>query len=185
MVSRQAIWARRRYAEDPEFRKRARASSLRRYAAHKDEIKKRRQERYRTDYAYRERTRERQRERQRRYQARLYGDDYDVLLARQGGVCAICKQKSNRRLARDHCHSTGKRRGLLCMRCNTSLGLHNDDTDRLLAAAAYLEVSRRDIGSVDASVIAAEIAERLRQRAELLLRAGIRVAPRGAARTMG
>lgn len=78
---------------------------------------------------------------------RIYGitpDDYDLLLAEQGGVCAICKEVRswNRRegevLVVDHDHSTGEVRGLLCHPCNQTLGLMKDNPERLFAAASYL-----------------------------------------------
>jgi hypothetical protein len=172
MVSRKAIWSKKRYAEDPDYRRKTAANSLRHYTAHKDKINERRRERYRTDPEYREQVLEWSR----RYQAGCYGtspDYYDVLLARQGGVCAICKRKYKRRLDLDHCHSTNKLRLLLCNKCNTSLGLHNDDPDSMLAAVAYLEVWRQEIGSADAGVIAARIVKRLRRRLEVLVRAAL------------
>lgn len=51
-------------------------------------------------------------------------DDYDSMMAEQGGVCKICRglDPSGRRLAVDHCHETGRVRGLLCPSCNTALG---------------------------------------------------------------
>lgn len=50
---------------------------------------------------------------------KLTVDDYDLLLKRQGGVCAICgKPPKKTRLAVDHDHKTGKVRGLLCFYCN-------------------------------------------------------------------
>lgn len=47
-------------------------------------------------------------------------EDFDELLQKQGGVCAICNRvhKSSRRLCVDHNHKTGKVRGLLCNNCN-------------------------------------------------------------------
>lgn len=39
----------------------------------------------------------------------------------------------------DHCHISGKVRGLLCNNCNTGLGLFRDDKNRLLLAITYLE----------------------------------------------
>lgn len=47
-------------------------------------------------------------------------DEYDVMFAAQGSVCAICKQapKGKNRLAVDHDHTTGKVRDLLCTLCN-------------------------------------------------------------------
>ena len=49
-------------------------------------------------------------------------EDYDRLLAAQGGGCAICgNPPKTRRLDVDHDHRTGKVRGLLCHRCNRAL----------------------------------------------------------------
>lgn len=52
----------------------------------------------------------------------LTSADYDALLARQGGRCAICRGRpKSKRLAVDHAHDTGAVRGLLCARCNHDL----------------------------------------------------------------
>jgi hypothetical protein len=123
MASRKSILRSKRYAEDPEYRERKLAIQRTYEAAHEDEINARRLAR--------------------RYG--ISGADYDRLLARQGGVCAICRRRSDRRLGVDHCHSTRKVRGLLCVNCNTALGLCHDDPDRMRAAIAYLEASRRDV----------------------------------------
>lgn len=51
-------------------------------------------------------------------------DDYNEMLKKQNNKCCICKadQKSlNTSLAVDHCHKTGKIRGLLCEYCNRRL----------------------------------------------------------------
>ena len=56
---------------------------------------------------------------------KLTVDDYDAILAYQGGVCYACGQPepvAGRRLAVDHDHTTGLVRGLLCSRCNPVLG---------------------------------------------------------------
>jgi hypothetical protein len=65
---------------------------------------------------------------------------YDVLLAEQGGVCAICKRQPsiNRRLDIDHDHRTMLYRGLLCHRCNRALPVWID-VAWLKAAIIYLE----------------------------------------------
>lgn len=76
-------------------------------------------------------------------QVRRYGltvDDYWKMFDEQGGRCAICQEARGRReLAIDHCHTTGRVRGLLCNRCNPGLGNFRDDVARLRAAIAYLE----------------------------------------------
>lgn len=105
-------------------------------------------------------------ERQRRYRERLtteqraeaalanrtvklrqaYGitvEEYDQLLAAQGGGCAICGattpgRKRHKYLAVDHCHESGTVRGILCDFCNTGLGSFRDDPALLLAAIKYL-----------------------------------------------
>ena len=49
-------------------------------------------------------------------------DDYELLLAFQDGVCAICSRPPKTiRLAVDHDHKTGHVRGLLCGNCNRTL----------------------------------------------------------------
>lgn len=51
-------------------------------------------------------------------------EQYDFMLQAQGGVCKICLQEDPKgRLAVDHCHKTGRVRGLLCRICNNQLGV--------------------------------------------------------------
>ena len=69
-------------------------------------------------------------------------EDYDAMLASQHGACAICNRKPGKRLAVDHCHVTGKVRGLLCAKCNSGLAFFQDNPDYILAAIEYLEASR-------------------------------------------
>jgi hypothetical protein len=67
---------------------------------------------------------------------------YDYMLAAQGGVCAICKQKCTRHsvLSVDHCHTTGVVRGLLCASCNFAIGFLGDDPAIMRNAADYVEI---------------------------------------------
>lgn len=83
----------------------------------------------------------------------VYGiteEEYDRLLAEQGGVCAICGEPETvdavnqhgttlSRLCVDHNHETGQIRGLLCRRCNLGLGHLGEDVARLRSAITYLE----------------------------------------------
>ena len=81
---------------------------------------------------------------------RLYGlaySDYLKMLDSQKGACAICGVPlkahvgldSEYEVAKvDHCHTTGKVRGLLCKKCNVSLGNFNDDPMLLANAITYL-----------------------------------------------
>ena len=68
-------------------------------------------------------------------------DDFDRMLAGQGGRCAICgtTEPGTRGTWRvDHDHGTGQVRGLLCDRCNLGIGYMQDDPEILMAAARYL-----------------------------------------------
>lgn len=72
---------------------------------------------------------------------RKYGIDenkYNEMLKEQGGVCKICKKKSEKRLAVDHDHKSGKVRGLLCSYCNTALGSIRDDKEIAQRMIDYL-----------------------------------------------
>jgi hypothetical protein len=72
---------------------------------------------------------------------RQYGltqEQYDELLVESCGRCAICTVAFTETPHIDHCHATGKVRGLLCRRCNRAIGLFKDDPSILLAGVEYL-----------------------------------------------
>ena len=73
---------------------------------------------------------------------RKYGvtaDEYDSMLLKQGGVCAICKNKPDiKHMAVDHNHETGAVRGILCENCNRAIGLLYDNKAYLQSAIDYL-----------------------------------------------
>ncbi len=74
---------------------------------------------------------------------KLYGitlADYNAMLARQEGSCAICGglPAEGKRLHVDHCHATNKVRELLCGHCNRLLGCARDVPENADKAAAYL-----------------------------------------------
>lgn len=72
--------------------------------------------------------------------------EYEAMLEAQLGVCAICEREETAvhmgktpRLSVDHCHKTGKIRGLLCYSCNHLVGyLERYTEEDLTAAQAYL-----------------------------------------------
>lgn len=86
------------------------------------------------------------------YYKRKYGitlEERDALLASQDHKCAICKDTikffDGYRAARtgesaviDHCHGSGKVRGVLCGHCNTGIGALKDNVDSLKRAIEYL-----------------------------------------------
>lgn len=61
-------------------------------------------------------------------------------VATQIKKCSICK-KTVSRLNVDHCHKTGKTRGLLCTNCNIGLGNFKDNIEILKRAIKYLKQS--------------------------------------------
>lgn len=81
---------------------------------------------------------------------RRYGvteEEYNSLLESQDGSCALCDSKiesyfGTDKLVVDHCHTTGKVRGLLCSACNLLLGHieKRGGTAFLEAASKYLQV---------------------------------------------
>jgi len=90
---------------------------------------------YKTDY--------KDKDLQRRFGISLY--DYSQMLVAQNGKCAICKgaDGGNRNgepkaLAVDHCHTTGKVRGLLCEACNQAIGKFKENEQIMFSAIAYL-----------------------------------------------
>ncbi len=78
---------------------------------------------------------------------RQYGinqQEYEELLYKQNNQCAICSSSvpGSKRISRfsiDHCHKTGKIRGLLCNSCNNGLGRFKDNTTLLYKAINYLK----------------------------------------------
>jgi hypothetical protein len=71
---------------------------------------------------------------------RKYGltlEEFDALLAAQGGRCAICGKPDPDNV--DHDHVTGRVRGILCWNCNVGVGQFEDDIERFIAATTYLD----------------------------------------------
>lgn len=66
--------------------------------------------------------------------------DFDRMLAEQGGACAVCSgpTKAGHHYCIDHCHTTGKIRGLLCHDCNMGIGKLGDTAASVAKALAYL-----------------------------------------------
>jgi len=75
----------------------------------------------------------------------IYGitqKQYNELLEKQNGICAICgktPEDNGKALAVDHNHRTNVVRGLLCDKCNTGIGILQDSSKLLRTAADYLD----------------------------------------------
>ncbi len=86
----------------------------------------------------------------RRELMRIFGitlEFYNEMLEKQNGKCSICKRpervvhKKTKRvkvLSVDHCHKTGKIRGLLCSSCNMAIGLLSDSVEFLQNAIYHI-----------------------------------------------
>lgn len=77
---------------------------------------------------------------------RINYSEYMDMLKKQDEKCAICggegfKMQDHHKikLVIDHCHSTGKVRGMLCHNCNRGLGLFQDSVEFLQQASSYLQ----------------------------------------------
>jgi len=84
-------------------------------------------------------------ERTRRYKLKskfgITVEQYDQMVVAQGNQCKICRCElaANRKSWDiDHCHNTGKVRGLLCNPCNQGLGMFKDNPDIIQSAINYL-----------------------------------------------
>jgi hypothetical protein len=63
--------------------------------------------------------------------------EWDDLLIAQSGLCAICTRQMTSPYV-DHCHQTGRVRGLLCQNCNSGIGHFREDPWTMHAAIDYL-----------------------------------------------
>jgi hypothetical protein len=71
------------------------------------------------------------------------------MFKQQNGTCAICKKPDLKRLlCVDHCHTTGRVRGLLCYKCNLAIGHLKDNTGSLKSAIEYLQKEKTPIAGV-------------------------------------
>lgn len=124
-----------RYQEQDPVERRERAKQYwdAWYAKSKDDLLDRKRDKY---YGRRERVR--------RY--KITSEQYDAMLAAQGGVCALCEvsetDASGGILHVDHCHENGDVRWLLCGRCNRGIGLFLEQPGILRRAADMLEAHR-------------------------------------------
>ncbi len=81
-----------------------------------------------------------------RRRLKTYGltqDEYDALWRSQDERCALCRTDTptSKGWCIDHCHDTGRVRGILCGPCNSALGHFRDDPTAMRRAAAYVEAT--------------------------------------------
>lgn len=164
--ARWKAWRDKKVAENPEhIQKRDRANQIRANKRRQENLsnddtkeiqlarEKAKRKAYRTKYyqTHKEIWYKNEKAVQLKYRFNLTVEQYEELKSRCNNLCEICgkpetlmrKRRSGLNepaaLAVDHCHATGAVRGLLCQRCNSGLGLFNEDVDALHRAIAYLE----------------------------------------------
>lgn len=113
-----------------------RLDALERYKKDPDRINAVRNARLRAIY-----TTERGRRMHIKHKYGLTYEEYEQLLAEQGGACAVCGAaepggKGDWHI--DHSHKAKQIRGILCAGCNIGIGHLGEDPERMLLAAAYL-----------------------------------------------
>lgn len=79
-----------------------------------------------------------------KYRYGMTNENYDTMLAAQGGVCSICAlagtvKEEKHALCVDHDHKTGAVRGLVCRAHNFLLGFAHDNLTEISAAYYYLK----------------------------------------------
>lgn len=95
---------------------------------------------------WRRRNQQKQRDYERARRVGIHPDEIERLRRVQGGACAICGSAMRQPGAAwtrqtehlDHCHETGRVRGLLCGSCNGAIGKLGDNYEGVMRAAHYL-----------------------------------------------
>jgi hypothetical protein len=80
---------------------------------------------------------------------RILPEEMFAIFRRANGKCEICKKtlglhgtklrNSRNTACIDHCHVTGRVRGILCFNCNSALGHFSDDAETIKIAINYLQ----------------------------------------------
>jgi hypothetical protein len=140
---------RKKYASDTAYRAKINERNKANYDARKAEINAAKRKRWASDPEYREKLLAPRRGRcQRNEQLKVhYGIsivEYQEMERQQGGACAVCAVPKQETLCVDHCHATGRVRGLLCRACNAGLGCFKDNTELMARAMTYLEKHHGD-----------------------------------------
>lgn len=76
-------------------------------------------------------------------------EQYFRMVSDQNDLCKICNKPESKlwqgkvtELCIDHCHETGKVRGLLCFKCNIGIGVFDDNIENIQIAIEYIKSNR-------------------------------------------
>jgi Recombination endonuclease VII len=144
-------WVKRRRAKDPEWYQ-ARREVIRKWQAdNRPRINVLRRKYREADPSkelaaglrWRQKNREHMRSRYLKAAIGITMDDKRQMLAAQNGLCKICgiQLETMRKANVDHCHKSGRVRGVLCYHCNVGIGFLRDNPETCEKAAAYLRES--------------------------------------------
>ena len=70
-------------------------------------------------------------------------EDVDIMLKLQDNKCLLCGVE--KKLQIDHCHDTGRVRGMLCIQCNVRLGWFENRAEKILE---YIRWKNNNISSI-------------------------------------
>ena len=78
------------------------------------------------------------------YLGKKYGlsyEQYSKMIVNQDNKCRLCLNefKVKRHIHVDHCHDTGQVRGIICFKCNQSIGKLGDTIESLERVVRYLK----------------------------------------------
>lgn len=94
-----------------------------------------------TDRAYYQKNKSKIKNNQKLSRYKISQSQFDDLLLSQNGKCGICKiDLALIKACIDHCHTTGKVRGILCIPCNSGIGMFRDKIETLKSAIEYLKI---------------------------------------------
>lgn len=94
--------------------------------------------RYHADREFRERSARTTRNAAYKRRYGITADEFDAMVERQGGLCAICREAMTQPHL-DHDHTTGQVRAALCYRCNMGIGYFRDSKRLLIDATRYIQ----------------------------------------------
>ena len=111
------------------------------------ERRRRVMKKFRREYRASEEGKKKRKSQKLKYKYGLSEEEYLNMYVAQGNKCAICEREVTpfTKLSYvDHCHRTGKVRGILCRSCNWGLGNFKDSEESLMKASVYLKNARSD-----------------------------------------
>jgi hypothetical protein len=139
--------------ENPEAIRARKRAAIQKAREERPEIVKLQKKAWDQKYALSQKGRENKRKNDRLSRIKSYGlspAEFETILESQGRRCAICgtsesRMKSTTQLSIDHCHATGKIRGLLCNRCNRTLARLGDTLEGAMRFVRYLQESEGQV----------------------------------------